>query len=78
MENYLSIIMRKPWLSRMCGGKLMAKCPKCGTDVASPKKKWTMAGRPDKSGKRMQLEIGLFDCPKCKKPFRAVLSKKKV
>jgi uncharacterized protein (UPF0212 family) len=78
MENYLSIIMRKPWLSRMLEGNLMAKCPKCGTDVESPKKKWTMAGRPDKSGKRMQLEIGLFDCPKCKKPFRAVLSKKKV
>jgi uncharacterized protein (UPF0212 family) len=56
----------------------MAKCPKCGTQVATPRKKWTMAGRPDKSGKRMQLEIGLFDCPKCKKPFREVLSKKKV
>ncbi|MBS7608413.1 MAG: chorismate-binding protein [Candidatus Bathyarchaeia archaeon] len=56
----------------------MAKCPKCNTEVASPKKKWTMAGRPDKSGKRMQLEIGLFDCPKCKKPFRVVLNKKKV
>jgi len=56
----------------------MAKCPKCGTDVSSAKKKWTMAGRPDKSGKRMQLEIGLFDCPRCKKPFRAVLSKRKI
>ena len=56
----------------------MAKCPKCGTAVSSPKKKWTMAGRPDKSGKRTQLEIGLFDCPKCKKPFREVLSKKKI
>jgi hypothetical protein len=55
-----------------------AKCPKCGTEVSSPKKKWTMAGRPDKSGMRMQLEIGLFDCPKCHKPFRAVLSQKKV
>jgi len=60
------------------GGKIMGKCPKCGTQVATPRKKWTMAGRPDKSGKRMQLEIGLFDCPKCKKPFREVLSKKKV
>jgi hypothetical protein len=55
-----------------------AKCPKCGTEVSSPKKKWTMAGRPDKSGKKMQLEIGLFDCPKCHKPFRVVLSQKKV
>ena len=56
----------------------MAKCPKCGTGVSSPRKKWTMAGRPDKSGKRMQLAIGLFDCPKCKKAFREVLSKKKI
>jgi len=60
------------------GGNLMAKCPKCGTAVSTPKKKWTMAGRPDKSGKRIQLEIGLFDCPKCHKAFREVLSKKKI
>jgi len=26
----------------------------------------------------MQLEIGLFDCPKDHKPFREVLSKKKI
>lgn len=56
----------------------MAKCPKCGTVVNAPKKKWTMAGRPDKAGKRTQLEIGLFDCPKCKKSFREVLSKKMI
>jgi hypothetical protein len=37
-----------------------------------------MAGRPDKQGKRMQLEIGLFDCSSCKKTFREVLSKKKI
>lgn len=56
----------------------MAKCPKCGTEVSKPKKTWKMAGRPDKSGKRMELEIGLFDCPKDHKPFREVLSKKKI
>ncbi|MGD0029699.1 MAG: chorismate-binding protein [Candidatus Bathyarchaeia archaeon] len=55
----------------------MAKCPKCGSMVSAPKKKWTMAGRPDKQGKRIQLEIGLFDCPKGHS-FREVLSKKKV
>jgi uncharacterized protein (UPF0212 family) len=26
----------------------------------------------------MQLEIGLFECPKCKTTFREVLSKKKI
>ena len=36
----------------------MAKCPKCGTEVSKAKKTWKMAGRPDKAGKRMQLEIG--------------------
>ena len=56
----------------------MGKCKKCGTVVSSPRKKWTMAGRPSKAGKRTQLEIGLFDCPKCKKPFREVLSKKTI
>jgi endogenous inhibitor of DNA gyrase (YacG/DUF329 family) len=63
----------------------MAKCPICGTNVDKPrppspgkKNPWTMRGRPDKSGKRMELTIGIFDCPKCKKPFREVLSKKKV
>ncbi|KPV62727.1 MAG: hypothetical protein AOA65_1665 [Candidatus Bathyarchaeota archaeon BA1] len=55
----------------------MAKCPKCGTEVAAVKKRWTMAGRPDKTGKRVHLEIGIFACPKCG-PFRAVLSKKKI
>jgi uncharacterized protein (UPF0212 family) len=60
------------------GGKKMAKCPKCGTDVSKPKKTWKMAGRPDKAGKRMQLEIGLYECPKCKHVFREVLSKKKI
>jgi uncharacterized protein (UPF0212 family) len=35
-----------------------------------------MAGRPDKQGKRMQLEIGLYKCPKCGASFREVLRKK--
>jgi uncharacterized protein (UPF0212 family) len=56
----------------------MAKCPKCGTEVSKAKKTWKMAGRPDKAGKRMQLEIGLFECPKCHATFREVLSKKKI
>jgi predicted RNA-binding Zn-ribbon protein involved in translation (DUF1610 family) len=56
----------------------MAKCPKCGTDVAAPKKTWKMAGRPDKAGKRMQLEIGLYECSKCSNVFREVLSKNKI
>jgi cytochrome c556 len=47
-------------------------------EAASPRKKWVMAGRADKTGKKTQLEIGLFDCAKCKKTFRATLSKKRI
>jgi hypothetical protein len=28
----------------------------------------TMIGRPSKAGKRTQLEIGLFDCPRARSP----------
>ena len=55
----------------------MAKCPKCGTEVAKAKT-WKMAGRPDKAGKRMRLKSVLFECPKDKTTFREVLSKKKI
>jgi len=54
-----------------------AKCPKCGIKVAAPKKKWEMIGRPDKKGKRMQLIIGIFKCPR-HGTFRAVLGKQKI
>ena len=70
MENVLSIICNL-WM-----GNLMAKCPKCGTEVATPKKSWKMAGKKDKSGKRTELTIGLFD--HCGKTFRAVLAKRKI
>jgi hypothetical protein len=56
----------------------LAKCPKCGTIVPYVMKKWEMSGRPDKDGKRIHLEIGLFDCPNCRKPFREVLGKRKI
>ncbi|MGA2524012.1 MAG: hypothetical protein ABSF65_07670 [Candidatus Bathyarchaeia archaeon] len=57
----------------------MAKCPKCGKEVA-PKKTWKMAGRPDKTGKRTELRteltIGLCEC--CGKTFRTTISKQKI
>lgn len=48
----------------------MAKCPKCGKEVA-PKKTWKTAGRPDKTGKRTELTIGLCEC--CGKTFRTTI-----
>ena len=57
-------------------GDFMAKCPKCGKEVSTPKKTWKMAGRKDKSGKRNELTIGLFE--HCGKTFRSVLNKRKI
>jgi len=54
----------------------IAKCPKCG-ELFEPKKTWKMAGRPDRNGKRLQLHIGLYKCPK-HGTFRKVLDKRKV
>jgi len=39
-------------------GGIMAKCPKCGADVASPTKTWTLAPKG-----RRPVTIGLFKCP---------------
>lgn len=61
----------------MAGGDGMAKCPKCEIEVAEPKKTWKMAGRPDKRGKRLQLHIGLYECPR-HGSFRSVLAKRKI
>jgi hypothetical protein len=54
----------------------MAKCPKCKREVMKPKKTWKMAGKKDKSGKRTELTIGLYEC--CGKTFRSVLGKRKI
>jgi len=54
-----------------------ANCPKCKNIIVA-RKTWTMMGRPDKMGQRLQMEIGLFDCPHCNITFRRILSKKKV
>lgn len=53
------------------------KCPKCKTEITEPKKTWNMTGRPDKEGKRLQLHIGLFECPK-HGVFRTVLNKQRI
>ena len=60
----------------MARGDDVAKCPKCGTEFAA-KKTWKMAGRPNKKGERLQLQIGLFKCSK-HGTFRAVLAKRKI
>ncbi|HUV98493.1 MAG TPA: hypothetical protein VMW14_03210 [Candidatus Paceibacterota bacterium] len=53
------------------------RCPKCGGEIAKPKKTWKMTARPDKKGARLQLQIGLFQCPK-HGFFRKALEKRKI
>ena len=44
----------------------MAKCPRCGTEVLQPEKKWRLAPKGAKG-----VIIGLYRCPNCGKYFRA-------
>jgi transposase-like protein len=54
-----------------------AACPRCGIET-SPVKTWKMAGRPSKEGKRLQLTIGHYKCPKCNRTFRRAIAKEKI
>ena len=54
-----------------------ARCPKCGSEITKPKKTWKMTGRPNKKGESLQLQIGLFNCPR-HGAFRSVLQKQRV
>ncbi len=54
-----------------------AACPRCGIQT-TPVKTWKMAGRPSKTGERLQITIGHYRCPKCNKTFRSVIAKEKI
>lgn len=56
----------------------MVVCPKCGCEIAEPKKSWKMACKPDKAGIKTELTIGLYYCGKCKTSFKKALNKKRV
>jgi hypothetical protein len=54
-----------------------ASCPRCGTET-TPAKTWKMAGRPSKTGERLQLTIAHYKCPMCRKTFRKAIAKEKI
>jgi hypothetical protein len=58
------------------GNPEVAECPECGT-LLKPEKTWKMAGRPSKSGERLQLTIALYKCG-CDHTFRNVIKKEKI
>jgi RNase P subunit RPR2 len=50
-------------------------CPACRTAIWPPRKKWIVAGRPDRAGNKIQMEFALFECPKCCRTFRVIIRK---
>jgi uncharacterized protein (UPF0212 family) len=67
--------LRRELLNSLSSEK--AACPRCGIETI-PVKTWKMAGKPSKMGKRLQLTIGYYKCPKCSKAFRGVLTKEEI
>jgi chromosome segregation ATPase len=49
----------------------LVKCPKCGGEVATPVKTWTISLR--KPGEGAPKLMGIFECPSCKARFRAAV-----
>ena len=37
-----------------------------------------MAGKPSKTGERLQLTIGFYKCKNCEKTFRKIMKKEKI
>jgi hypothetical protein len=71
------IVEGQVYFATVAAGEGVAKCPKCRLEITAPRKVWKMTGRPDKSGRRLQLTIGLFKCP-THGSFRATLNKQKI
>ncbi len=59
------------------GNPEVAECPECKT-LSKPVKTWQMAGRPSKSGEKLQLTIALYKCGNCDKSFRNAIKKEKI
>jgi hypothetical protein len=68
--------LRKELLNALRNPEI-AECPQCGIQT-SPLKTWKMAGRPSKTGEKLQLTIAFYKCNNCKKTFRKVVKKEKI
>ncbi len=52
----------------------LARCPKCGSDVASPVKTWPVPSRKTAvNSDRTKLVVGIFECPDCHARFRSAV-----
>ncbi|MEM0058027.1 MAG: chromatin protein Cren7 [Candidatus Bathyarchaeia archaeon] len=54
-------------------------CPECGTEVKDPYKTWELiAPFPDKKMRITMTVFGMYECPKCGKKFKGIVSKVKL
>jgi uncharacterized protein YlxW (UPF0749 family) len=53
----------------------LVTCPKCGTNVETPMKSWSLPRKTTKSGDESRMNIGMFECPNCQTRFRASFEK---
>lgn len=53
----------------------MVECPKCGTEVITPVKTWSIPSRrAARRGEESKLVMGIFECPNCQARFRAAVT----
>jgi len=51
------------------------ECPKCGTEVITPVKTWSIPSRrAARRGEESKLVMGIFECPNCQARFRAAVT----
>jgi len=55
----------------------LARCPKCGGEVANPSKTWSVASKLGKAAERSRFTVGLYECPNCRAKFRAMIGEER-
>lgn len=50
----------------------MVECPKCGAEVDTPVKTWTIPSQKKMTrGEKPKVVMGIFECPECNARFRS-------
>jgi DNA repair exonuclease SbcCD ATPase subunit len=73
-------LLRKPTSRRIkiAGGEALKNCPKCGTGIENPSKRWPLLGRANADGTLWKTMIAIYECPNCGTKFRVADEKERV